>query len=74
LEGLAVLRFLKRNPKAAQEQIAKHFGRSERTIKSMTVRLTEKEYLIRKNGKRDGWWKVLVELPVTPQKSAHPSE
>jgi hypothetical protein len=40
----------------------------------MTVRLTEKEYLIRKNGKRDGWWKVLVELPVTPHKSAHPSE
>lgn len=65
LEELAVLRFLKGNPKATQEQIAKHLGRSERTIKSMTVRLTEKEYLIRKNGKRDGWWEVLVELPVT---------
>ena len=29
----------------------------------MTVRLTEKEYLIRRNGKRDGWWEVLVNLP-----------
>ncbi|MBQ6576693.1 MAG: Fic family protein [Bacteroidales bacterium] len=65
LEELAVLRFLKGNPKATQRQIAKHLGRSERTIKSMTVRLSEKEYLIRKNGKRDGWWEVLVELPVT---------
>ena len=54
LEELAALRFLKRNPKATQEQVAKHLGRSERTIKSMIVRLTEKEYLIRKNGKRVG--------------------
>ena len=63
MEELAALRFLKGNPKATQEQVAKHLGRSERTIKSMTVRLTEKEYLIRKNGKRDGWWEVLVNLP-----------
>ena len=39
---------------------AKHIHRSARTIKSMTVRLIEKEYLVRKNGKRDGWWEVLV--------------
>lgn len=41
LEELAALRFLKRNPKPTQEQVAKHLGRSERTIKSMTVRLFE---------------------------------
>ena len=64
LEELAVLRFLKENPKATQEMIAKHIHRSERTVKSMTVRLTEKEYLVRKNGKRDGWWEVLVDLPT----------
>ncbi|MBR5042862.1 MAG: Fic family protein [Bacteroidales bacterium] len=64
LEELAVLRFLKENPKATQEMIAKHIHRSERTVKTMTVRLTEKQYLARKNGKRDGWWEVLVELPV----------
>ena len=49
---------------ATQEMIAKHLHRSERTVKSMTVRLTEKEYLARKNGKRDGWWEVLVDLPT----------
>ncbi|MBO4757003.1 MAG: cell filamentation protein Fic, partial [Bacteroidales bacterium] len=64
LEELAVLRFLKENPKATQEMTAKHIHRSERTVKSMTVRLTEKEYLVRKNGKRDGWWEVLVDLPT----------
>ena len=64
LEELAVLRFLKENPRATQEMTAKHIHRSERTVKSMTVRLTEKEYLIRKNGKRDGWWEVLVDLPT----------
>ena len=37
LEELAALRFLKGNPKATQEQVAKHLGRSERTIESMTV-------------------------------------
>lgn len=62
LEELTVLRFLKDNPKATQEMIAKHIHRSERTVKSMTVRLTEKKYLVRKNGKRDGWWEVLVVL------------
>ena len=42
MEELAVLRFLKENPKVAQEMTAKHIHRSERTVKSMTVRLTEK--------------------------------
>ncbi len=64
MEELAVLRFLKENPKATQEMTATHIHRSERTVKSMTVRLTEKEYLARKNGKRDGWWEVLVDLPT----------
>ena len=64
LEELAVLRFLKENPKATQEMTAKHIHRSERTLKSMTVRLAEKEYLVRRNGKRDGWWEVLVDLPT----------
>lgn len=63
LEELAVLRFLKESPNATQRMIAKQIHRSERTIKSMTVRLSEKGYLVRRNGKRNGWWEVLVELP-----------
>ena len=58
LEELAVLQFLKDNPKATQEMIAKHINRSQRTVKSMTIRLAERGLLARKNGKRDGWWEV----------------
>ncbi len=58
LEESALLQFLKENPKATQEMIAKTINRSTRTVKTMTVRLTEKGFLVRKNGKRDGWWEV----------------
>ena len=58
LEESALLQFLKENPKATQEMIAKNINRSTRTVKTMTVRLTEKGLLVRKNGKRDGWWEV----------------
>lgn len=64
LEELAILRFLKENPKATQTMMAELIHRSERTVKSITVRLSEKGYLCRKNGKRDGWWEVLVDPPI----------
>ena len=63
LEELAVLRLLKANPKATQEQLAGQINRSSRTVKTLTARLTEKGYLARRNGKRDGWWEVLTEIP-----------
>ena len=63
LEELVVLRFLKENPKATQAVTAKQIRKSERTVKTITVKLAEKGYLARRNGKRDGWWEVLVELP-----------
>ena len=63
LEELAVLRLLKANSKATQEQLAEQIHRSPRTVKTLTSRLTEKGYLTRRNGKRDGWWEVLIEIP-----------
>ena len=63
LEELAVLRLLKANPKVTQEQLAEQIHRSPRTVKTLTSRLTEKGYLARRNGKRDGWWEVLAVLP-----------
>ena len=63
LEELAVLRLLKANSKATQEQLAEQIHRSPRTVKTLTSRLTEKGYLSRRNGKRDGWWEVLAVLP-----------
>ena len=36
--------------------------KSERTIKRRTVEMQEKGFIARENGKRNGKWKVLVEL------------
>lgn len=43
-------------------QIAELTGKSERTIKRCTVEMKEKGLICRANGKRNGKWKVLVEL------------
>ena len=59
LEEIAVLNFLREQPKATQKEIAAHIGKSERTIKTITVNLTEKGIIERKNGKRNGFWEVL---------------
>ena len=58
LEEKALLEFVKTNPKATQEQIAEHIGKSTRTVKRITASLYEKGYLIRENGKRNGNWKI----------------
>ena len=63
LEELAILRYLKAHPKATQDELAKMIYRSTRTVKTYTSRLVEKGYLVRRNGKRDGWWEVLVPIP-----------
>ena len=33
-------------------------GKSERTVKSITSSLVEKGILIRRNGRRNGWWEI----------------
>ena len=58
LEEIAVLNFLREQPKATQKEIAAHIGKSERTVKTITVNLTEKGIIERKNGKRNGFWEV----------------
>lgn len=62
LEELAVLKFLLDNPKATQKQVALHIRRSERTAKKLTVKLQQDGLLERKNGRRDGYWEVKVQL------------
>ena len=59
LEEAAVLEFLKQNPRATQKMIAEKIGKSERTVKTLTKTLQEKNLLVRKNGKRNGVWEVL---------------
>lgn len=60
LEELALLRIVMSNPSATQKEIAAQIGKSERTVKSITVQLQEKGILLRMNGKRNGHW-VIVE-------------
>ena len=59
LEETAVLQIIQRNPRATQKQIAEAIGKSERTVKTITVNLTQKAIIIRRNGKRDGYWEIL---------------
>ena len=58
LEEIAVLNYLKEKPNATQKEIAQHIGKSERTVKSMTVNLSERGIIERKNGRRDGFWEI----------------
>jgi predicted HTH transcriptional regulator len=61
LEEVAVLRVIQQNPTATQKQIAQEIGKSERTVKTLTVRLTEQGIIVRKNGKRNGYWQIKQE-------------
>jgi len=58
LEELALLNFIKEKPNATQKEIAAHIGKSERTVKTMTVKLSEQGIMERKNGRRNGYWVI----------------
>lgn len=58
LEEIAVLNYLKEKPNATQKEIAQHIGKSERTVKSMTVNLSERGIIERKNGRRNGFCEI----------------
>ena len=60
LEEVAVLRVVHKNRYATQKEIAAEIGRSERTVKSLTVALQDKNILKRVNGKRNGYWEFIV--------------
>lgn len=61
LEEAAVLRIVQKNPTATQKEIAVEIGKSERTVKTITVNLQEKGILQRVNGKRNGRWEIIDE-------------
>ncbi len=58
LEEAAVLRIVQKNPTVTQKEIATEIGKSERTVKTITVNLQEKGILQRVNGKRNGRWEI----------------
>ena len=59
LEEVAVLRVVQMKPTATQKEIAAEIGKSERTVKSLTVALQEKGILKRTGSKRDGKWEIV---------------
>lgn len=46
------------NPSVTQKEIATAIGKSERTIKTITVALREKLIVKRVNGKQNGYWEL----------------
>lgn len=60
LEEMAVLKCIKSNPKVTQKAIAEVIGKSDRTIKRIIAVLTEKGILLRRNGRRNGWWEIVA--------------
>ncbi len=61
LEELAVLRVVQLKPTATQKEIASDIGKSERTVKTLTVTLQGKGILKRIGGKRDGKWEIITD-------------
>lgn len=61
LEEISVLRIVQQNPSATQKEISAQIGKSERTVKSITIALQEKNILQRVNGKRNGYWQIMEE-------------
>lgn len=59
LEEIAVLRVVNENPNATQKEIASAIGKSERTVKTITINLQEKGILKRAGGKRNGKWEIV---------------
>lgn len=58
LEETAVLRCIEINPKMTQKEMASTIHKSERTVKSITSSLVEKGIIVRRNGRRNGWWEI----------------
>lgn len=55
---LAVLKAVGENSHITQEALKKTIGKSISTVKRLTISLQKKGILVRKNGKRDGYWEV----------------
>lgn len=63
LEELAILRLIAADPAITQKEIAVKIGKSDRTVKNKMAMLQDKQYIRRMNGKRNGRWEILIELP-----------
>ena len=58
LEERAILDCISKNNRMLQKEIATAIGKSERTVKRIMASLSQKGMIVRKNGKRNGWWEI----------------
>ena len=61
LEERQILNLLKNDGKMTQKKLAEQIGKSDRTVKRITVSLEQKGLVERIGGKRFGYWKVNAE-------------
>ena len=61
LEEMQILNLLKNDGKMTQKKLAEQIGKSDRTVKRITVSLEQKGLIERIGGKRFGYWKVNAE-------------
>jgi fido (protein-threonine AMPylation protein) len=59
LEEQVVLKAVEENPHITQAELKTAIGKSIATVKRLTISLQKKGLLVRKNGKRNGFWEVL---------------
>ena len=59
LEEKAILNVIRENSTIKQEEIAQIIAKSLRTVKTRMIEMQEKGLIARKNGKRNGEWKIL---------------
>lgn len=59
LEELAVIKVIEENPQITQTEIAKSIKKSASTVKRITSNLVEKGIIVRRNGRRNGWWEII---------------
>lgn len=62
LEEVAIVKLLKKNKFAKQSDLALSINKSERTVKRIMDSLKEKNIVERRNGKRNGYWEVKINL------------
>ena len=62
LEEFAIIKHLRENKFVKQSELALLINKSDRTVKRIMDSLKEKNVIERKNGKRNGYWEVKIEL------------
>ena len=62
LDELTIVKLLKTNKFVKQSELVVSINKSERTVKRIMDSLKAKKVIERKNGKRNGYWEIKINL------------